>query len=88
MCCPRSFIDMSEMAGHHVRYPSGGSRCSSSSVTSLTRGRPKSASVIISKDKPYVSPYAQSGMLATVAYSVLSLLLTHYASGEIILVNV
>ena len=85
MCCPLSFIDMSEMAGHRVRYPSGGSRCSSSSVT---RGRPKSASVIISKDKPYVSPYAQSGMLTTVAYSVLSLLLTHYASGEIILVNV
>lgn len=56
-------LDMSEMAGHRVRYPSGGSHCSTSSVTSLThdRGRPKSGSVIVSKEKPYISPYAQSG---------------------------
>ena len=63
---PLPFVDMSEMAGHRVRYPSGESQCSSSSMTSLTRGRPKSANVIISKDKPYISPYAQSGMVALV----------------------
>ena len=59
-------VDMSEMASHRVRYPSGSSHCRTSSVTSLTHhgGRPKSASVIVSKEKPYVSPYAQSGRTA------------------------
>ena len=54
---------MSEMASHRVRYPSGGSHYRTSSVTSLTHagGRPKPGSVIVSKEKPYVSPYAQSG---------------------------
>ena len=55
---------MSEMSGGRGRYPSGGSHYRTTSATSLTPApgdRLKSASMIVSKEKPYVSPYSQSG---------------------------